>query len=135
MTAKAPVLHIHTPHVPLRQALELGVSLLESAGCALVETDSDAQLFMAAGAAWSVTLHADDAVVASVVYDDPVGRESDNGKAKKITLYLARYGAPSHWEMRMHNGWMHYWFNPVDKVAMVYGVDMDVLRFNRYDGE
>jgi hypothetical protein len=131
----APVLQVHTPHVPLRQAFELGVSLLKSEGCALVEMDGDAQRFRTPGAAWSVTVHADDAMVASVVYDDPVGRNSQYGKAEKIRLYLARYGAYSNWEMRMHNAWMQYWFNPVDKVAMVYGVDMDVLRFNRYEGE
>lgn len=34
----------------------------------------------------------------------------------------------------MENGWMRYWFNPVDGVNMVYGIHMDVIRFNEYRG-
>jgi len=35
----------------------------------------------------------------------------------------------------MDNGWMHYWFNPIEKVAMVYGINKDVIRFNQYHEE
>ena len=132
--SKAPVLHIHTPHVPLGETCELGVSLLQSMGCELVGEDGGARRFQPAGDDFSITLHEAGDMVTSVVYDDPTGRYSEDGKAEKIRLYLARYGAYSNWEMRMRNDWMQYWFNPADQVAMVYGIDMDVLRFNRYDG-
>ena len=134
--SKAATLELHTPHVPLGYALELGVSLLQAEGCEFVGMeDEGAQIFHAPEEAFAVTVHAADGMVSSVVYDDPAGRTSEQGKAEKIKLYLARYGTSSNWELRMHNDWMHYWFNPADKVAMVYGLDMDVLRFNRYEGE
>ena len=36
---------------------------------------------------------AKDSYVASVWYDDQIGRESDSGRERKIELYLMRYGA------------------------------------------
>jgi hypothetical protein len=132
--SKVPVLQIHTPHVPLGETSEFSVSLLQSMGCELVGEDGRARCFQPRDDDFSITVHAADDMVTSVVYDDPAGRYSKDGRAEKIRLYLARYGAYSNWEMRMRNDWMHYWFNPADKVAMVYGINMDVLRFNRYDG-
>jgi hypothetical protein len=37
--------------------------------------------------------------------------------------------------MRMDNGWMRFWINPKAGVSMVYGIHMDVIRFNKYDRE
>ena len=133
--SKASALQIRTPHVPLRQARELSTSQLQDAGCQLVGEEGDAQLFASPGDDFVVTIHAADGFVTSVVYDDPAGREDKAGKAQRTRLYLVRYGAYSNWTMQMRNDWMEYWFNPVDKVAMVYGIDMDVLRFNCHDGE
>ncbi len=31
----------------------------------------------------------------------------------------------------MNNGWITFFFNDTDKLAMAYGNDMDVIRFNQ----
>jgi hypothetical protein len=67
-----------------------------------------------------------------VWYDDPSGRDSQQGKEQKVLLYLERYGARADWELRMDNGWMRYWFNEAAHASMVYGIHMDVIRFNEY---
>jgi len=126
---------IATPHLPLGQALESAVAQLEHAGYELIGVEEHAQFFRTQDDEVGVTVHATGGMVTSVVYDDPAGRNSEQGKAEKIRLYLTRYGAPASWKMRMQNDWMDYWFNPAGKVSMVYGRDMDVLRFNRNDGE
>jgi hypothetical protein len=82
---------------------------------------------------FSVAIYPFENRIRSVWYDDPIGRESEAGIDQKAQLYLKRYGAIKNWELRMDNGWMHYWFNPSDKVAMVYGIHYDVIRFNQYD--
>jgi hypothetical protein len=33
----------------------------------------------------------------------------------------------------MDNGWMRYYFNDVDRLQLVYGMDMDVIRVNSLD--
>jgi len=129
------ILQIATPHLPLGQALESAIALLQRAGYELVSAEDDTQSFRTQDDEVGVTVHATGGKITSVVYDDPTGRNSEHGKAEKTRLYLARYGAPANWEWRMQNAWMDYWFNPMDKVAMVYGRDRDVLRFNRYEGE
>lgn len=70
--------------------------------------------------------------VASVWYDDPIGRGSAAGKERKIELYLTRYGSLSNWELRMVNDSIRYWVNGYDKAAMVYSLHRDVIRFNQY---
>jgi hypothetical protein len=67
--------------------------------------------------------------------NDPLGRESDITIQEKIEAYLERYDDLKNWELRTDNGWMHYWFNPEDQAAMIYGIHNDVIRFNRYAGE
>lgn len=52
--------------------------------------------------------------------------------AAKTALYLARYGELRDWELRIENGWMQHWFNPVAGAHLVYGVRMDVIRINTY---
>lgn len=122
-----------TPYIPLgidvAEALEVlsslgsNVSDEEGAGerCISVETSG-----------FRMAVYPEDDVVRSVWYDDPLGRPSARHVAKKVELYLARYGSLSGREMRMDNGWMHYWFHVEAGAAMVYGTHEDVLRFNRY---
>ena len=74
-------------------------------------------------------------VVGSVWYDDPVGRGSETGRARKVVAYLKRYGQLENWERRLDNGWMHFWFDPTDRAQMVYGIHKDVIRFNQYAEE
>ncbi|THG87120.1 hypothetical protein E5198_00995 [Pseudomonas sp. A-1] len=82
---------------------------------------------------FELAVYPQDAVVRSVWYDDPAGRETEQGRINKVYAYLTRYGQLTDWELRLDNGWMHYWFNPVAHAKMVYGVHKDVIRFNRYD--
>jgi len=100
----------------------------------MVETRSEEHSFRVDGPQYSAAIYADGDRIKSVWYDDPAGRGSARGRARKIELYLSRYGQLSNWEQRMENGWMRYWFNPVDGAAMVYGIHMDVIRFNEYRG-
>jgi len=71
--------------------------------------------------------------VSSVWFDDPFGRKTASGRKFKIESYLARYGNLSNWEKRMNNNWMEYYYNPIDKVSMVYGIHNDVIRFNEFE--
>ncbi len=126
---------LQTPHVPLRIGLPEGIEILQSTGYAVTEETGADHLFKVEASRFAVAIYAKDTEVGSVWYDDPTGRETALGKEKKIELYLIRYGSLSNWELRMDNGWMHYWFNPIEKVAMVYGLHKDVIRFNQYHEE
>jgi hypothetical protein len=84
---------------------------------------------------FSAAIYPSDSEIEAVWYDDPIGRNSDGGRTEKVRLYLERYGAIENWELRLDNGWMHYWFNSEDNAAMVYGTHNDVIRFNYYDAE
>lgn len=123
---------IDTPHIPLRLDLQEGMDILKSTGYKVIEETGTEHLFKVTTPSFSVAIYAKENEVSSVWYDDPVGRNSAASKEKKVELYLIRYGSLSNWELRMDNGWMHYWFNPVDRVAMVYGLHKDVIRFNQY---
>lgn len=78
----------------------------------------------------SVAIYTRGQAVDAVWYDDPLGRWSAQGKAKKIQLHLSRYGSLSGWSVWNENGWMRYWKHDTATVRMVYGRHMDVIRFN-----
>ena len=126
---------LQTPHVPLRIGLAEGIEILQSAGYTVTEEIAAEHLFKVETPRFSVAIYAKDNEVGSVWYDDLTGRETAPGKERKIELYLMRYGSLSNWEFRMDNGWMHYWFNPIEKIAMVYGLHKDVIRFNQFHEE
>lgn len=126
---------LQTPHVPLRVSLHAGIEILQSTGYTVTEETGAEHLFKVESPRFAVAIYAKNNEVGSVWYDDPTGRETAPGKEIKIELYLMRYGSLSNWELRMDNGWMHYWFNPIEKVAMVYGLHKDVIRFNQYHEE
>ncbi len=124
-----------TPHIPLRISLSEGLRILGAVGEPVHQLADSEPCWRVDGNHFSVAIYRREEVVGSVWYDDPNGRDTELLKLKKIEAYLARYGALKHWEMRMDNGWMRYWFNAHDKASMVYGVHMDVLRFNAYDSD
>ncbi len=127
---------LHTPHIPLDTGLEEGLSILKSNGLEIVQIYEQREcVHKASGRKFSVAIYSAGDRVVSAWYDDSAGRLTAWGRKAKIKLYLARYGNLTDWEMRMENGWIRYWFNPVSKVAMAYGIHGDVLRFNIYDDE
>jgi methionyl-tRNA synthetase len=124
---------LSSPYIPLQIALRDGIEILQSTGCNVIEETEPDHLFMVKAPTFGMAIYAKGNKVGSVWYDDPIGRATSIGKEKKIELYLLRYGSLSNWELRMENGWMRYWFNPLDKAAMVYGIHKDVIRFNQYN--
>jgi hypothetical protein len=126
---------LNVPHIPLRIKLSEGLGILRALGELTNETVGEEQCFRVNGVHFSVALFPEGDEVRSVWYDDPSGRTTVEGIARKIEEYLTRYGAIKNWELRMDNSWMRYWFNLIDKVSMIYGVHRDVLRFNTYAGD
>jgi hypothetical protein len=47
----------------------------------------------------------------------------------EIAIYDG-HGVEGSWQLRMDNGWMRYYFNDVDRLQLVYGIHMDVIRIN-----
>lgn len=123
---------LNTPHIPLRASLREGIEILKAIGNNLTEEIGSEHCFKLETSSFSVALCAEGNYVASVWYDDPIGRGSAAGTERKIELYLMRYGSLSNWELRMVNDSTRYWVNSYDKVAMVYGLHRDVIRFNQY---
>ena len=126
-------LTLGTPHIPLGIDVAEAHAVLSSLGSVVSDEEvSGERCFSVEAPGFRMGVYPDDEVVRSVWYDDPLGRPSARQVAKKVELYLARYGSLSGWEMRMDNGWMHYWFHVEAGATMVYGTHKDVLRFNRY---
>ena len=126
---------LNTPHIPLRTNLRDGIEILQSIGPNVTESIGPEHYFKLETSSFTMAVCAKDNHIASVWYDDPIGRESLPGKERKIELYLMRYGSLSNWELRMVNDLMRYWVNVCDKAAMVYNLHNDVIRFNQYYAE
>lgn len=86
------------------------------------------QLGAAAVAIYTRGQHVD-----SVWYDDPLGRWSTQGKKRKIELHLSRYGPLEGWSIWNENEGMKYWKHDAVPTRMVYGIHMDVIRFNDHE--
>lgn len=123
---------LDTPHIPIGASLRLGMEILQSIGDKVTEQIGSEHCFKVDTATFSIALFARANYVASVWYDDPLGRESPAGRERKIELYLLRYGALVNWELRLVNNAVQYWINPKDQAAMVYGLEDDSIRFNQY---
>jgi hypothetical protein len=122
-----------TPHIAVGTTLVDGMLALRSIGGDIHEEQSGERCLKVIAPGFRVAIYPKGEFVGSVWYDDPLGRESAEGIRIKVERYLERYGPMSNWEQRMENGWMQYWFNPRNRVAMVYGIHKDVIRFNQFD--
>jgi hypothetical protein len=122
-----------SPHIPFSSSLAEALKILDALGAPVVEVTDNEHSFRADTEHFDIAIYPDGDTVKSVWYNDALGRESIEARARKIKLYLERYGSLSNWKMTMDNGWMQYWFNERDGAMMVYGMHMDVIRFNRYD--
>ena len=120
-------------HVPLRLPVVDALRLLRELELPVRESKDDEHHYRVQGRGYNVAIYPVDGLIRSVWYDDPIGRESDRLTKMKIDLYLARYGLILNWRKGMANGWMEYWYNDRDRVGMVYGIHMDVIRFNATD--
>lgn len=126
------MIELGTPHIPLGMAIEEGIAILQRFGIPTQEESGHERCYRVETPLFSLAIYASDGKVGSVGYDDSTGRESESGRRDKVEAYLARYGPLSNWERRLNNGWMHYWFNPIDQAQMVYGIHKDVIRINQY---
>ena len=122
---------IETPHVPLGIDIEEALEILKSVTPKVSKENIDGELSYRINSDYfDMAIYENHGKVSSVWYNDPSGRLTPFGRKRKINLYLNRYGDINFWEKRMNNGWMTYYFNDVDSVAMVYGNDKDVIRIN-----
>jgi hypothetical protein len=121
------------PFVPLGVELQTGLAILSSLGESIVEEKDKEHSFKVQLAESAMAIYTRGSNVDAVWYDDPLGRWSVGGKQKKIELHLARYGPLENWTLWNENDWMKYWRNTSTPVRMVYGIHMDVIRFNLHD--
>lgn len=121
---------LSVPFVPLGIDFKTGISLLSEMGIELNETREKEHSIKAKVGSSSIAIYSDGDVLGALWYDDPAGRWSAQGKARKIELHLARYGSLAGWSVWNENSWMRYWKHETEPVRMVYGIHMDVIRFN-----
>jgi hypothetical protein len=124
---------VRSLHIPLRLSVENGLALLRELELPIVEHRDDEHHFRVDARGYNVAIYPVDGVIRSVWYDDPTGRGSKRNLPRKIRCYLSRYGELKNWRKGFSNGWMDFWYNERDRVGMVYGLDMDVVRFNATD--
>jgi|GEM_PF-184069 len=126
------VIVLATPHIALGSSMKDALMILQRFGKPLQEVSGKEHHYRLEAGAFRMALYPKGEAVGSVWYDDPTGRTSETARAHKVEAYLLRYGKLQNWERRLDNGWMHYWFNPVDRAQMAYGIHKDVIRFNQY---
>ncbi|WP_231757944.1 hypothetical protein [Microbulbifer elongatus] len=119
-----------SPKIDLGQPINDGIAVISELG-SLVEESSDSEIsYRVNTAQFDVAIYVKSGIVSSVWYNDPIGRFWAKGKARKLQLYLARYGNLKDWELRLSNGIMAHYFNEKLGIVLVYGVHKDVIRVN-----
>jgi len=113
---------LSTPHIEIGAGVNGALSTLKQFGTPIHENASGEDSYRIETNKFSMAIYVKDNLVNAVWYDDPQGRESEEGIAEKVKAYLARHGKLENWELRQDNGWMLYWFNPTDQRQMVYGM-------------
>lgn len=124
-------MRLTTPHVELGIPTSRGTALLEATGGNVFEEmDGEARTLRVNLPKYEMAIYDTGGVVSSVWYNDPAGRLTSFGKQRKIRLYTERFTLKGSWELRISNGWMLHLFNDVDRLNLVYGIHMDVIRIN-----
>lgn len=126
------MIRLRTPHISLGCSVEEALAILRKFGDPAQEVSGEERSLRVDTPLFALAVYPKNGTVASVWYDDPMGRESEVGRADKVQAYLKRYGSLHNWERRLDNGWMHYWFNPTERAQLVYGIHRDVIRLNQY---
>lgn len=68
----------------------------------------------------------------TVWYDDPLGRDSEDGKARKMGLYMERQKKIGTWVNTIEDGYNLWWHNQIDDLMLVYGLHGDVILIHDY---
>ena len=122
---------LQSPHIPLGLSLCDALDILKSVSPDIIEeVENDEKSYRVNCPDFDMAIYETDGKVTSVWYNDPTGRNLLFGTRRKISLYLNRYGDPKGWKKTMNNGWITFYYNEKADVAMAYGNDMDVIRFN-----
>jgi len=125
---------IELPHIPLGISLEEGIEILSSVATEVEKYEEEKEDFYKVSSGESeFGFYTKDNLVHASWYNDPSGRDSEEGINTKVTLYLMRYGQIDGWEDGINNGWIQFFTNEQAKVGMSYGLHKDVLRFNQID--
>src|SRR5262249_6489156 len=125
-----------TPHVELGVPLDAGLAVLRSTGAAVrEEMDRDECSYRIDQPKYAMAIYDRAGGVSAGWYKDTAGRLTPLGKQRKIKLYMERFTKNGSWQLRMDNGWMKYYFNDADRLQLVYGTHMDVIRINSLKGE
>lgn len=128
-------MRLTTPHIELGVPISSGIAVLESTGGAVFEDmDGEARTLRVNLRKYQMAIYDTNGTVSSVWYNDPAGRLTSYGKERKIRLYTERFTSKGSWELRISNGWMFHLFNDVDRLSLVYGTHMDVIRINSMAG-
>ena len=121
---------LRTPYIKLGIPIEEGINILKAFNSQVTEENDKEHSFRINADEFDIAVYEQNNLVSAVWFNDPSGRIWRKGKTRKIKLYLERYGELKDWELRLDNGWMHYYFNDTSGVQMVYGTHNDVIRFN-----
>ncbi|MDM8350882.1 hypothetical protein P8H27_18565 [Pseudomonas sp. sp1636] len=130
---KSQIMKIRTPHIPAGISLEEGLSILSATGKVEEHDDEEELFYKVSYENFDIGFYQSEGKVTAAWYNDPTGRESDEGINQKVTLYLERYGKIEDWEEGINNGWIQFFNNNKNNIGMAYGVHKDVIRFNFFD--
>ncbi|WP_413665442.1 hypothetical protein ACG1BZ_09715 [Microbulbifer sp. CNSA002] len=124
-------MNIKTPHIPLNIELEEALGILRSTGLDVLEKKEDEDNFYRVSSpSYECGFYEKENRVIASWYNDPSGRESEDGITQKLNAYLQRYGELSSWESGINNGWIQFFQNEDSSTSLAYGLHKDVLRFN-----
>lgn len=124
-------IRLKTPPVELGSPTSRAIAVLEATGGKVFEEmDGEARTLRVNLPEYKMAIYDTEGVVSSVWYNDPAGRLTSFGKQRKIRLYTERFTSSGSWELRISNDWMLHLFNDVDRLHLVYGIHMDVIRIN-----
>ncbi|CAL2087270.1 conserved protein of unknown function [Tenacibaculum sp. 190524A02b] len=120
-----------TPFLPVGGNVKEGLKILNSFSKEIdIEKDGEVTNYRIEGDDFDLALYVNDSKIIAVWYNDPMGRESEEGMKRKLDLYMERYGKREDWELILNNGWMEFYYNDVEKLQIVYGLHQDVIRVN-----
>lgn len=133
MSFASETMQLKTPHIPLGISVDEATEILDSFSLAIEESsDGKERFYRISSDDWECGFYEEEGKVSATWYNDPLGRESDDGMDQKVTLYLARYGEIEDWQEGINNGWIQFFNNREAHVGMAYGLHKDVIRFNYF---
>ena len=122
---------LKTPLLPLGVDEKKGLDILQSYSSQIIkEIDEDITNYRVDTDEFDIAIYVKDSKVIAVWYNDPLGRDSEEGIKSKLELYKIRYGRQEDWKLTINNGWMEFYTNEAEKLQIVYGIHQDVIRIN-----